>query len=188
MLRFHRPATAGLALAFLGACSSVPTSDPMPSPTVTVTASADPVPTSAVGDEEVDDSELGDRTAVTDALFGQAVRLAHGSGTIFVSAPTVFRPSAHASVPDGWDEFVVMEVTETNDWIAPVVKRWSIKGASGGRESPEVIDQELGIGAPAHTLTPGGSVTYRIGFGRSTGEEFVVTAMGPIGYDVAVFR
>lgn len=187
-MRIYQPVVAGLTLALLAACGSSTPPIPTPSPTVTVTAIVDPVPTTAVGDEDVDDSELGDRTAVTDASFGQAVRLAHGSGTVFVSAPTVFQPSADASLSDGWDEFVVVEVTETNDWIDPVVKRWSITATTGGSESPEVIDPALGIGPPVHTLRPGGSVTYRIGFGRSKGEEFVVTAMGPIGYDVAVFR
>lgn len=179
---------AAAAVIALSGCVAVPPLAPadvqstvVPSPEV-VDGEYDPI-------ADLPESELGDHVTIERVRFGETAVLAGDEGTVTISPPEPFIPSAGVVPEKQWDEFVVMTVTVTNDWFDRAPVNWSIRASVGeeGEELEEIVDHLQQVGAPIYFLRPGESATYRVAFGRQRGDEFVVYAGSRIAFNHAYF-
>ena len=180
-----RPALAATAagLLLLTACGSSEVAGPQPTATVTVTHTVTATPEVVEGEPTGETPEGG--TSI--ATWGESVTLPDGEGTITIGAPQPFTPSESAAF-DEWPEYVVFEVTEVNDGTEPAPAGWSLTATTGDQEATQVFDSAQGIEVATATVMPGKSITYKVAFGRTPGEDFVLTARPLGGWGAAYFQ
>lgn len=178
-----------IAPLVLAGCGAAEGADPAPTVTVTETVTAPPevVEGEPVGAEEPAETQ---KPATGVVAFGETVTLPDQEGTITISAPEPYTPSEIAlGLMEGeWDEFVVMNVTETNDGAEPVSAGWSMSATTGEQEAEQIYDSGNGIEAPLADVMPGKSITYKIAFGRTAGADFVLSASPLAGWNKAYFQ
>lgn len=186
-----RPAlgAATAALLLLTACGAQTGSEAGPQPTVTVTVietvTASP---EVVEGEPADEDQGDDESGMKFAAFGDTVTLKDNEGTITISAPQPYTPSDTGIVSGDWDEFVVFDVTETNDGTEPAMSGWVIQATTGEAEAERIFDSAQGVSSPTVDVMPGKSISYKMAFGRTAGAEFVLTAGTLAGWDKAYYQ
>ena len=106
------------------------------------------------------------------------------SVSIVVSEPETFTPSGKATA-GGEPEFVMFEVTLTNDSDSPVAATdLSFSVESGGHQAGEVIDPRRDVqGPPSPKIRPGESQTWNVGFGVLDADDVQVEVQA--GMDAA---
>ena len=140
------------------------------------------------------DERLGDASTTTEGRYGDTIRVPNYEGSITVSEPGPFVPSAEATMSRQWSYFSVVTITETNDGADDVPLGWALRPAGDDARYETIGDPDLGITAidgpgtsPTRWLASGGSTTYRVVFGTDEPVEAIVAS--PLAnFDFAVFR
>lgn len=139
------------------------------------------------------DEHLGDTSTTTEGRYGDTIRVPNYEGSITISEPEPFVPSAEAIMSRQWSYYSVVTVTETNDGADDVPLGWALRPAGDDARYETIGDPDSGIAAidgpgasSTPSLAPGGSTTYRVVFGTDAPIEAIVAS--PLAtFDFAIF-